>query len=926
MKGLIAVISAGILLGGCHVFGGDKNGPLEVRGPAVADVVKKLPNLELPEVRVPPPSRDDVIAAYQRVYGSVPDARENQAVGKRLADLEMQVGEDRDAAGEEAPYQAAIQLYEELLEQPNGQDVDQIIYQLARAYDVVGDNVSAKKYLDRLITQYPESAYAVESRFRRAEMAFSAEQYATAAEDYSFVVEHGASTSYWQNANYMLGWCRFKESQLDLSLDSFFVVVNSITPDDAEPDRGAQELLDDVLRVIVLAVSYLDGPKTLADHMDQLNKPVWQHRVYERLADDLKAKERYLDSVATLETFIVNNSLDRRAPVFNKRVIDTLIAADFPSEVRSRKEDFVTRYGVRSSFWTLYSDAERADYLPTLKEYLGELSKLSHSEAQKSHASGDYLKAADYYEQLVATFPTDPGVADNLFLLGEVYTEAGEPARAVAAYQRVVHEHPTYERANEAGYAAILGLDEVLKGLGPDDRELWQRVKIDAQIEFAMLFPDDPRAAPVETAAADTLFSLAQYQQAMDLADHLIRTRPDLDPSLSRTAYVILGHGAFELGQYVSAERSYRSLLAIPGGNRTDVAAINEKLLAAIYKQGEAAEQSGATDEAVRNYMRIAAVAPGSELAAKGHNDAIAVVEGQGNWKEAADLLQDFRSKYPDSPYGADATKRLAGLYEKSESWNQAAGEYRRVAGADGDTEVRRQALYHAGELYLQTNDVPGAMEAFGTYADTYRQPADLALEAMQKMDELSQRAADSSTRRVWLRKKIELVDTMGNAAPNRSKYLAAEAQLVLADDERAAFDAVQLGDPLATSLKRKQQALKDAITAYEQAAHYGVAEFATASTYQIADIYAALSRQLMASTRPQGLSEMELEQYDVLLEEQAFPFEEQAISIHEINVRRSWDGLYDQWVQKSFEALRALVPARFDKQEMQVGYVDTIR
>ena len=230
----------------------------------------------------------------------------------------------------------------------------------------------------------------------------------------------------------------------------------------------------------------------------------------------------------------------------------------------------------------------------------------------------------------MATFPTDPGVADNLFLLGEVYTEAGESARAVAAYQRVVHEHPTYERANEAGYAAILGLDEVLKGLGPDDRELWQRVKIDAQIEFAMLFPDDPRAAPVETAAADALFSLAQYQQAMDLADHLIRTRPDLDPKLSRTAYVILGHGAFELGQYASAERSYRSLLAIPGGAPTDVAAINEKLLAAIYKQGEAAEQSGATDEAVRNYMRIAADAPGSELAAKGHNDAIAVVEAQG--------------------------------------------------------------------------------------------------------------------------------------------------------------------------------------------------------------------------------------------------------------------------------------------------------
>jgi hypothetical protein len=176
------------------------------------------------------------------------------------------------------------------------------------------------------------------------------------------------------------------------------------------------------------------------------------------------------------------------------------------------------------------------------------------------------------------------------------------------------------------------------------------------------------------------------------------------------------------------------------------------------------------------------------------------------------------------------------------------------------------------------------------------------------------------------LRKKIQLVDTLGAAAPDRAKYLAAEGQLILADDARAAFDAVELSDPLAKSLQRKQQALKDAIAAYEKAAGYGVAEFATAPTYQIADIYAALSRGLMASTRPKGLSDMELEQYDVLLEEQAFPFEEQSISLHEINVHRSWDGVYDRWVQKSFEALRALVPARFDKQEMQVGYVDTIR
>ena len=193
------------------------------RWPGRRRVVQKLPELELPEVRVPPPTRDDVMAAYRRVYGSVPDARENQAVGKRLADLEMQVGEERDAAGENAPYHAAIALYEDLLKHPDGQDLDQIVYQLARAYDVVGDDANAKHYLDRLIAEYPDSPYVVEARFRRGEMAFSADQYATGRGRLRVRGRARRTSTYWQNANYMLGWCRFKESQLDEALNSFFV-------------------------------------------------------------------------------------------------------------------------------------------------------------------------------------------------------------------------------------------------------------------------------------------------------------------------------------------------------------------------------------------------------------------------------------------------------------------------------------------------------------------------------------------------------------------------------------------------------------------------------------------------------------------------------------------------------------------------------
>ena len=52
------------------------------------------------------------------------------------------------------------------------------------------------------------------------------------------------------------------------------------------------------------------------------------------------------------------------------------------------------------------------------------------------------------------------------------------------------------------------------------------------------------------------------------------------------------------------------------------------------------------------------------------------------------------------------------------------------------------------------------------------------------------------------------------------------------------------------------------------------------------------------------------------MLEEQAFPFEEKAIELFEANARRAADGVYDEWVRRSFDALATLKPARYAKAE----------
>jgi hypothetical protein len=62
------------------------------------------------------------------------------------------------------------------------------------------------------------------------------------------------------------------------------------------------------------------------------------------------------------------------------------------------------------------------------------------------------------------------------------------------------------------------------------------------------------------------------------------------------------------------------------------------------------------------------------------------------------------------------------------------------------------------------------------------------------------------------------------------------------------------------------------------------------------------------------------------MLEEQAFPFEEKAIEVHEINARRTVDGVYDVSVRDSIKALGQLRPARYNKIERAERTVDAIR
>ena len=81
----------------------------------------------------------------------------------------------------------------------------------------------------------------------------------------------------------------------------------------------------------------------------------------------------------------------------------------------------------------------------------------------------------------------------------------------------------------------------------------------------------------------------------------------------------------------------------------------------------------------------------------------------------------------------------------------------------------------------------------------------------------------------------------------------------------------------------------------------------------------------LIESERPEGLTSQELISYEMVIEEEAYPFEEQAITVHEENFELLAAGIYNPWVQKSLDSLADLMPGRYAKSETSEGFVGTV-
>ncbi len=839
-------------------------------------------------------------------------------------------GTDLEAAGA----MEAIAMYKKLLNKyPNYEHNDQVLYQLSRAYEEIGQVDEAMRIMNRIAKDYPASRYFDEVQFRRGEYFFTRKKFLDAEDAFKSIVDLGAGSSYFEAALYKLGWTFYKQELYEDSLHRFVALLDYKikTGYDFEHPKGTldEARIEDTYRVVSLAFSNLGGADAVVEYFSKFGKRNYEVNVYSNLGEYYLDKRRYSDAATTFKAFVKGNPYHKVSPHFDTRVIEIYKKGGFPKLVIDANKEFVVNYGLKSEYWKHFDIKKFPEVVGYVKVSLKDLANHYHALYQEKKFEKDkpenFQEAMKWYRDFLVSFPREPESPAINYQLSDLLLENKSYAQAATEYEHTAYDYPYHEKAPNAGYAAVYAYRENLAIAGADEKDRIKRDVIRSSLKFADNFPQHEKAALVMGAAADDLYAMKDYAVAVKTGRKLLNNFPRADQNIVRSAWLIVAHSSFELENFKDAEEGYSNVLQLTAENDKTRPDVVENYAASIYKQGEQANKLSDFRTAAEHFLRVSKAAPTCKIRATADYDGATALMQLKDWDKAAEVLTSFRSSYVGHKLQPEVTKKIAYVYKEAGRLAMAAAEYERIETETQDVAVRREALQLAADLYVDAKETDKAMQVYQRYVNYFPKPLEPALETRNKIANVLKSRNETNAYMEQLKLIVAADVRAGSERTDRTRYLGAMASLALTEPLFDQFVQIKLVKPFDKNLQKKKLAMKSAKDGFDKLLSYEVGDVTSAATYYIAEMYYNFNRALVESERPDDMNALEKEQYELALEDQAYPFEEKAIQIHEKNLELLSLGIFSSWIDKSIEKLAKLVPARYAKFEESSGYLVAI-
>ncbi len=885
-----------------------------------------------------PPNPRAAIAQYDYLLKLPADAATRADALRRGADLRVQLAEV-DGLVNVPVLRTAIAQYQTLLkEQPDYKLNDRVLYQLARAQQAVGEVDLAINSLRALGDRYPASERAGDGVFRAAELLFQRTRYAEAELQYRRVVAIGAINPLFVPAQYKLGWSLVKQGKHEQALPVFFAILDRDLPPGAldDPDaalaavaKNRSDITTEVLRITSLSLAALGSGKNINAYFEKTGgEPRFATLIYVALAKQLLEKQQFTDAADINLAFVERHPKYPRAPEFQSRAIGIYEVNGYVELAVAAKEAYVTRYTPAAG-----QPPASSTVMAELKRHLGDLGRYYQARAQATSATetaqrnADFLKAADWYRRTLQLFPNDADVAALDLLYADALYDAGQTRAAALQYEHAAYDSPSQPKRAEAAYAAVQAWQSLAASTAPDARDDVLKQSVRASRRLVDGFPDHPQWALVISRAADNLIALHDNKQALQLASRMLASPKPAAPALRSAMLGVVADARFGQRDYAAAEVAYGELLKLLDSDDAQRATASERMAKSIYEQAVVARNAGNLRLAAQTFTRVGVSVPQASIRAAAEYDAASALMTLGDWPGAQVSLEGFQQRFPDHALATDADRKLAQAYEKDKKLSAAAAVYARLSERSSlSPDMRRDASLLSAQSYERGGNALAASKAYETYLDRYPQPQEVAQVARRHLADLARNSRQDQARYLyWLRELVAAGDSATVARDASTRQMAAQASLEIGQISAANARLVRLSLPVEVSLAQRRSAIEAAVSMLDRAAGYGFADVTTAATYELGTVYRDFSRALLQSERPLALSADALAEYNLLLEEQANPFEEKAMKAYEANLQRLRQGVWDQWIRKSSLALSELAPGKYGKKERLEERYDAI-
>jgi len=468
-----------------------------------------------------------------------------------------------------------------------------------------------------------------------------------------------------------------------------------------------------------------------------------------------------------------------------------------------------------------------------------------------------FSRAIGLYVEL---YPDDPDLPEILFRQGRLYYDRGIYDPAVRLFGQLLERFPESQYAAPAGE---LILDSFNRAADYANIESWAR-----RLKAAPAFEDDESQRRL-----DTLILMSMFKVGEQLA---------------------------ERGEHGEAAAAYlRAAEEFPDDERAPEALFN-----AGVEHQSAGELEGADDA----YTRLIDRHPGSEIGAKGAWAGAQMYESIAQFSDAARFYEAYARQFPreekaaDAHYNAVLLRLTAGDHDEAvEIGREFVREYPRRPETD-------DVYFFIGRAQEESGDLREAAETYRGYVRRSRND-DRKVEAQTRMGQVLMRAGDAEAADRALTSAVRTASRSRRLESGR--FYAAQARYLQGERVLEEYAAIEIaGDAagLRARLERKSELLRRAALIYADVVEMGVAEWVSASLFQIGRSYELFAEAMRAFELPEGLTEEEEQVYLDQLAMFIIPMEERALEAFEGGYQKAIElRIFNSWTAQLREALTRL-------------------